>query len=78
MRADGESTEGSWVVREEWILGGTAAVCILSMLRRPRSTQDMVESGSLCSEANRQNRDALRWPVLSCLAIIADFIGTAT
>ena len=29
--ADGESPEGSWIVREEWILGGTAAVCILSM-----------------------------------------------
>jgi hypothetical protein len=43
--ADGESPEGSWIVREEWILGGTAAVCILSILRLQSSPQGMIESG---------------------------------
>lgn len=38
---NGKSSEGSWMVREEWILGGTTAVCIWSILRRRSSPQDI-------------------------------------
>lgn len=57
MRAD-ELVEGSSVVREEWILGGTA-VCILSMLRRPSSPQDMVKCVSLVSKARSRLCDGV-------------------
>lgn len=46
---DGKSSEGSWMVREEWILGGMTAVCIWSILRRRGSPQDIAIGLPLCT-----------------------------